>query len=147
MGNFTPYASLAGGLLIGVSATLLLMAGRLAGISGILAGLIPFNKNDGLWRILFIVGLIIGAGLYPALGGDMSAININPYGLSETTHTAILIIAGLLVGIGTSVGAGCTSGHGICGIGRLSVRSIIATVTFVVVAAVTVFILRLIVGG
>ncbi|MEH6527599.1 MAG: YeeE/YedE thiosulfate transporter family protein [Sneathiella sp.] len=147
MDNFTPYASLAGGLLIGISATLLLMAGRMAGISGILAGLIPFDSKDNLWRILFIVGLIIGAGLYPALGGDMSAMNINPYELSETTHTALLIIAGLLVGIGTYVGAGCTSGHGICGIGRLSVRSIIATVTFVVVAALTVFIMRLIVGG
>ncbi|MEH6544842.1 MAG: YeeE/YedE thiosulfate transporter family protein [Sneathiella sp.] len=147
MENFTPYTALIGGILIGISATLLLMAGRLAGISGILSGLIPFNSKDSLWRVLFIVGLIIGAGLYPALGGDMSAMNINPYGVSETTHTALLITAGLLVGIGTYIGAGCTSGHGICGIGRLSVRSIIATVTFVVVAALTVFIMRLIVGG
>jgi uncharacterized protein len=147
MENFTPYASLAGGVLIGISATVLLLAGRLAGISGILSGLIPFSSKDSLWRVLFIVGLIVGAGLFPVVGGDMSFLDINPYGLTETAHTALLIVAGLLVGVGTYVGAGCTSGHGICGIGRLSVRSIIATVTFVVVAAITVFIMRLIVGG
>lgn len=147
MDNFTPYASLAGGLVIGISATLLLMAGRLAGISGILAGLIPFNSKDGFWRILFIIGLIIGAGFFLVVKGEMPAMNINPYDLSDTAHTILLIVAGLLVGIGTYVGAGCTSGHGICGIGRLSVRSIIATITFVAVAAATVFIMRLFVGG
>jgi len=147
MENFTPYASLFGGIIIGLSATVLLTTGKLAGISGILAGLLPPQGKDNLWRVLFIVGLFLGALLFPLVGGDISYIDLNPYQLGETAHIVLLIIGGLLVGGGTYIGAGCTSGHGVCGIGRLSIRSMMATVTFMVTAIVTVFIMRLMVGG
>ena len=147
MENFTPYSSLIGGIILGIASTLLLMAGRVAGISGILSNLIPPQSGDALWRVLFIVGLILGAAAYPALGGDMSFMNINPYQLSENTHYVMLIVAGLLVGAGTYIGAGCTSGHGICGLGRLSLRSLAAVMIFMVIAIVTVFIMRAAVGS
>ncbi|MCC3304689.1 YeeE/YedE family protein [Sneathiella sp. HT1-7] len=147
MENFTPYSSLIGGIILGIAATLLLMAGRIAGISGILSNLIPPQSNDALWRILFIAGLIVGAAAYPLFGGDMSFLNINPYQLSDNAHYALLVVAGLLVGAGTYVGAGCTSGHGICGLGRLSLRSLTAVMIFMAVAVVTVFIMRTVVGG
>lgn len=147
MENFTPYSSLIGGIILGVAATLLLMAGRIAGISGILSSLIPPQTGDALWRVLFIGGLIIGAAVYPLVGGDMAFLNVNPYQLSDNAHYVLLIIAGLLVGGGTYVGAGCTSGHGICGLGRLSLRSLTAVLIFMAVAVVTVFIMRIVVGG
>ncbi len=147
MENFTPYSSLIGGIILGIASTLLLMAGRIAGISGILSNLIPPQSGDALWRVLFIVGLIAGAVAYPVFGGDMAFLNVNPYQLSDNAHYTLLVIAGLLVGGGTYVGAGCTSGHGICGLGRLSLRSLTAVLIFMAVAVVTVFIMRSVVGG
>ncbi|WP_169568598.1 YeeE/YedE family protein [Sneathiella limimaris] len=147
MENFTPYLSLAGGLIIGISATILLTGGRIAGISGILGGLVPPVVSDLGWRVLFVLGLIGGAVLFPISGGDISYININPYNWSDNEHYIAMIIGGLLVGLGTNIGAGCTSGHGICGLGRLSARSLVATITFMVVAVITVFIIRTFLGA
>jgi uncharacterized protein len=147
MENFTPFLSLTGGLVIGLASTILLMGGRIAGISGILGGLIPTAAPDKKWRILFLLGLIGGAVLFPIAGGDISYININPYALSDDMHYAALVAGGLLVGMGTTIGAGCTSGHGICGLGRLSARSLVATVTFMAVAVVVVFLIRTFVGA
>lgn len=146
MENFTPIASLIGGLIIGGSATVLLLTGRMAGISGIFAGLLPPKANDWQWRSLFVVGLIIGAALYPLLGGNMAFIDLNPYGLSEKAHLGLIAGAGLLVGFGTYIGSGCTSGHGVCGMARLSPRSIAATAVFMIAAFVTVFVTRHLLG-
>jgi uncharacterized membrane protein YedE/YeeE len=146
--NFTPLSALGGGLLIGISATmLLLLQGRLAGISGILGGLWRAQSGDGLWRFLFLLGLVAGVWLFMLLGGDVSARNINPHALGDTAHLVVLVAGGLLVGIGTQVGSGCTSGHGVCGLGRFSMRSLVATCVFMVVAAVTVIIVRVVTGG
>lgn len=140
-----PLASLFGGMLLGISASLLLLFnGKIAGISGILAGLLAKNTaaNERVWRWLFVFGMIAG-GLFAAqlLAGEffveLSWQDALPTEFSSSTLT--LIIAGLLVGAGTKLGNGCTSGHGICGIGRLSMRSLVATVTFMLVAAVTVY--------
>ncbi|MEP3244778.1 MAG: YeeE/YedE family protein [Sneathiella sp.] len=147
MENFTPFLSLAGGLVLGLSATLLLAGGRIAGVSGILGGLIPPAAIEKKWRLLFLLGLIGGAALYPIIGGDISYISLNPYGFEDQFHYAALIIGGLLVGMGTSIGSGCTSGHGVCGLGRLSVRSLAATVTFMIIAALVVFLIRQITGA
>ena len=146
MENFTPYSSLIGGIIIGIAATVLLMVGKIAGISGILEGLLPPRPNDRLWRFIFVIGLVLGAAIYPLVGGDVGYIELNPYQVGESAHLVLLIVGGLLVGIRTYIGAGCTSGHGICGIGRLSARSILATITFMITAIVTVFIMRQIVG-
>ena len=133
--NFTPWASLAGGALIGLAAALLLLCnGRIAGVSGIVGGLIKPRLHDASWRIAFVGGLIV-APLIWQLFNQLPTIQINvDYGL--------LIIAGLLVGIGTRYGAGCTSGHGVCGISRLSPRAIIATLTFMAAGFVTVYVVR-----
>ena len=134
-----PWESLFGGMLLGVSATLLLLLnGKIAGISGVLTGLLVPKKQDYAWRVLFIVGMIFGG-----VGGVGGVHYLGAYVPSEYNATvSTLVIAGLLVGIGTRLGNGCTSGHGICGIGRLSVRSMIATATFMIVAAITVFVLN-----
>ena len=134
-----PWESLFGGMLLGVSATLLLLLnGKIAGISGVLTGLLVPKKQDYAWRVLFIVGMIFGG-----VGGVVGVHYLGAYVPSEYNATvSTLVIAGLLVGIGTRLGNGCTSGHGICGIGRLSVRSMIATATFMIVAAITVFVLN-----
>ena len=148
MENFTPISATIGGLLIGLSATmLLLLHGRIAGISGIVGGLLPPKSGDSAWRIVFVVGLIAGAGLYPLLGGDVSATNVNPYALDNASHLIVLVLGGLLVGFGTQVGSGCTSGHGVCGLGRLSPRSLVATLIFMATAAITVFIVRSVAGA
>ncbi|RLV58731.1 YeeE/YedE family protein [Parashewanella curva] len=126
-----PLLSLLGGALLGCSGILLLLFnGKIAGISGILGGLFTRNHQQSRWRWLFIAGMISGGFLALPVGEMPSQFTSSPL---------ILAIAGLLVGIGTKLGNGCTSGHGICGIGRLSLRSFIATVTFMVVAAITVF--------
>ncbi|MGR6862298.1 YeeE/YedE family protein [uncultured Aliivibrio sp.] len=128
-----PWESLFGGMLLGVSATLLLLLnGKIAGISGVLTGLMTPKNRDYAWRWLFVFGMVSGGvfGVY-FLGAEV------PKEYAATT--SMLIVAGLLVGIGTRLGNGCTSGHGICGIGRLSVRSMVATAVFMFVAAVTVF--------
>ena len=138
--NFTPVAALIGGVLIGMAALLLLaLNGRIAGISGILGGLLPPVAGDTTWRLAFIAGLML-AGLGFTYRGDLSAIEIE-------ADTPVLIMAGLLVGIGTRIGSGCTSGHGICGVGRLSPRGMVATAIFVGVGMVTVFIARHMVGA
>lgn len=141
MENFTPVSALAGGLLIGVSAALLLwLNGRIAGISGIAGGLISGAASDRAWRALFLIGLIGGVALYRLAGGPLEEIELTP-------SLPLLAAGGLLVGIGTRIGGGCTSGHGVCGLGRLSPRSIAATVTFIVAAGATVFVVRHILGG
>jgi uncharacterized protein len=133
--NFTPWASLAGGALIGLAAAILMLFnGRIAGISGIVGGLIKPRLRDAGWRIAFVGGLIIAPLLWQ-LFKQLPNIQIDAgYGL--------LIMAGLIVGMGTRYGAGCTSGHGVCGISRLSPRSVIATLTFMAAGFATVYVLR-----
>lgn len=141
MENFTPYSALLGGMLIGVSASWLLLAtGRIAGISGILGGLLVSPADEKLWRALFVGGLIGGCWLVRMASGDAIAVTIS-------ASTKELVLAGLLVGIGTRAGSGCTSGHGVCGIARLSPRSIAATLTFMASGALTVFVMRHLLGG
>jgi uncharacterized membrane protein YedE/YeeE len=134
--NSTWLLALAGGVLIGLSATLLLwLNGRVAGVSGILNGVLFPRSRDVAWRAAFLLGLIVAAGLYMALvpGAPQPRVDFPRAGL---------IAAGLLVGFGTRMGNGCTSGHGVCGIGRLSVRSIAAVVTFRATAIATTFVVR-----
>lgn len=142
MENFTPVSALIGGLLIGLSAVLLLgMNGRIAGISGIVGSLWRPERGEVAWRIAFIVGLLGGAlGYRFAVGAEAAAIEL-------TSSWPLLVVAGLLVGFGTRLGSGCTSGHGVCGLARLSPRSLTATSVFILVAAITVFIARHVVGG
>jgi len=131
MENFTPWSSLAGGALLGCSAVILLLySGKTAGISGIFSGLLMPKKGEFLWRFLFILGMIIS--FYLVTPFTLEIPNMNE-------PTLLYVIAGLLVGFGTKMGNGCTSGHGIIGIGRLSKRSIIATLTFIATAAAIVF--------
>lgn len=148
MENFEPISATVGGLLLGLSATLLLLLqGRIAGISGILGGLLPPSTNDAIWRLLFIVGLVAGAALYRLFGGGVADLNVNPFALSDGAHLALLVAGGLLVGFGTRIGSGCTSGHGICGLGLLSIRSLGATLTFMLTAGLTGIVIRLAAGG
>src|SRR3954454_3651156 len=141
MSNFTPVSAAIGGVLIGLSAVLLmLLTGRIAGISGIFSGLLNLRGEDKGWRIAFIVGLILA----PIIAGWIG------YGMSQPKLPAswvIIVAAGLLVGFGTRLGGGCTSGHGICGIGRLSARSMAATIVFVAMAVATVAVTRHVMGG
>jgi uncharacterized membrane protein YedE/YeeE len=128
--------ALAGGVLIGLAATLLLwLNGRAAGVSGILNGVIFPKREDIAWRAAFLVGLITAGGLYMALVPGAS--------LPRTDYSRVaLIVAGLLVGFGTRMGNGCTSGHGVCGLGRLSLRSLVAVLTFMTTAIMTTFVIR-----
>lgn len=133
--------SLVGGGLIGIAATLMLLFnGRVTGISGIIASSLTKPASDGLWRWMFISGLIVGGFLIQAIRPDFFT------NISGRSAIAILI-AGLLVGYGTVMGSGCTSGHGICGISRLSVRSVIATLTFMLFGFLTVQAVRYFMGG
>jgi uncharacterized protein len=127
---------LIGGALIGLAAVLLLAPnGRVAGVSGILGGLLTSNiGSERFWRVAFIFGLIAGAALYALASGGL------PLELEASLPT--LVIAGLLVGVGTRLGSGCTSGHGVCGLAHRSPRSLTATMIFMVVAALTVFLMR-----
>jgi uncharacterized protein len=134
--HFTPYAALAGGVLIGLAAVLLLwLNGRIAGVSGVAAGLWFSVRGERLWRLLFLVGLVLGGGAWVLLSGE-------PAPRRTGFPVAALVIAGLLVGYGTSLAGGCTSGHGVCGLARLSPRSLAATAVFLVVAIVTTFLVR-----
>jgi uncharacterized membrane protein YedE/YeeE len=137
--NFTPWLSLAGGVLIGLAtAMFLLLNGRIAGISGILGGLLRPTKGDVGWRIAFVAGLVFSPIAF-SVAAPLPAVQIN----ADATS---LIMAGLLVGIGTRYGSGCTSGHGVCGISRLSPRSMVATALFMLAGFVTVFITRHLIG-
>lgn len=134
--DFTPVSGLFGGMLIGVAAAmLLLLNGRIAGISGIVGGmLVPKVRGLFGWRTMFVVGLLVGASSYAlAMGGVPVEIEAS---------LPVLVLAGLLVGFGTRLGSGCTSGHGVCGIGRMSKRSIAATAVFFGVAIATVFVVN-----
>ncbi|ETX27262.1 YeeE/YedE family protein [Roseivivax isoporae] len=136
---FTPLASLAGGVLIGLSAVLLMaLYGRIAGISGITAGgLLPAGTPapDRGWRVAFVAGIVLAPLAFGAVTGALP---------TQTVPSAPLAmaLAGLAVGLGTALGSGCTSGHGVCGLARLSPRSLVAVLTFMVTAGVTVFVLR-----
>ena len=137
MDNFTPVPAQIGGALIGLAAaSLLLFHGKIAGISGIVGGITNPEKSDRAWRVAFVVGLLLG-GL--ALG------IVYPVALPSTFDGSLvyLAVAGLFVGVGTRMANGCTSGHGVCGIGRFSPRSVIATLTFMATGAATVYVLRL----
>lgn len=140
MEHFSPVSALAGGLLIGVAASLLLwLNGRIAGIAGIASGLLAWRPGEVFWRLLFLGGLVAGAGLCYGLLGNAPAPRAEFPGW-------LLGVAGVLVGFGTSLGNGCTSGHGVCGLGRLSLRSLVATLTFLITAIVTTFVVRHVFG-
>ena len=131
--NFTPYSSLIGGLIIGFSVILYLYTtGKLAGVSGIFANAIT-SSNNRFTNFLFLLGLVIGPAIY---------LLIKDANFEITRSITLITIGGFLVGFGTSLGRGCTSGHGVCGISRLSFRSIIATLLFVIIAMITVFLLQ-----
>lgn len=142
MNNFTPLSAVIGGLLIGASTALFLLSnGRIAGISGILGGLFPPGSSGEFgWRIAFLSGMLVAPVLCVGAGGVPLHVEIDAsYG--------VLVVAGLLVGFGSRLGAGCTSGHGVCGIGRASPRSVAATIVFMAVAIVTVFATRHLIGA
>jgi uncharacterized membrane protein YedE/YeeE len=148
MENFTPVSAAMGGLMIGLSAIILLaLLGQVAGISGIITGLLRAKPGDSLWRALFLGGLIAGTFIYTLVSRNETPINLNPFALSEVAHLAMLISAGLLIGFGSYIGSGCTSGHGICGLARFSIRSISATLTFMLTAVLTVLVVRLVIGA
>ena len=138
---FTPIASLAGGLLIGLSAVLLmLLRGRIMGATGVLAGvLLPASRTDWTWRVLLLIGMLCGPWIYLTFSGALPAIQV-------PVSTGMLLIGGFLVGIGVTLGSGCTSGHGVCGMARLSPRSIAATLTFMVTTGITVYLVRHVMG-
>jgi uncharacterized membrane protein YedE/YeeE len=137
MTEFTPIASLIGGAMIGLSAVLLMAThGRIAGISGIAVRMLPpYLDKDAMGRVAFIIGIIAAPLLYATVTGAWPPMTI-------AGGTGLMVVAGLLVGFGSVWGNGCTSGHGICGLSRLSVRSLVAVVTFMITAAVTVYITR-----
>jgi len=136
---FTPWHALAGGVLIGIAAAMfVLLNGRIAGISGVLGGLLSPAKGDIAWRLAFVGGLVISPALY-TLFFDAPLIQIDA-GLGA------LVLGGLLVGVGTRYGAGCTSGHGVCGLSRLSLRSLVATLGFMGSGFATVFVIRHVLG-
>ncbi|MFC4725927.1 YeeE/YedE family protein [Glycocaulis abyssi] len=136
---FTPLSALAGGVLIGLSAVMLMaLNGRIAGIAGIVGGLLgpaPFNGLDRFWRLAFVAGLVAAPALWFAVTGAMPEVAV-------TDSWPLLIVAGLIVGAGTQIGSGCTSGHGVCGLARLSPRSLVATGVFMAAALATVFVTR-----
>jgi len=139
MNDFAPLSGLVGGVLIGAAAVLLWLGlGRIAGISGILASLA--RARDRGWRLAFLVGLIAAPLLYGLAGGALPEPNI-------TGSHAALVAGGLLVGYGTRLGGGCTSGHGVCGLARLSLRSLVATCVFLGAGMATVFVARHLIGG
>lgn len=132
---FTPWSSLAGGMLIGLAAALfVLLNGRIAGISGVLGGLLKPLRGDIAWRVAFVAG-IVGAPLVYSGFAALPALQID-------ADAGLLVLAGLLVGVGTRYGAGCTSGHGVCGLARLSPRSLAATATFMAAGFAVVYVMR-----
>lgn len=138
--NFTPFDAASGGVLIGVAvAILLFFNGRIAGISGILGGLFNFKKHDTAWRLAFLAGLVFSASIW-RLVADLPAIQLD-------ASLSTIFVAGILVGVGTSFASGCTSGHGVCGLSRISPRSLVATLIFMATGIVTVFIVRHVLGA
>jgi uncharacterized membrane protein YedE/YeeE len=137
--HFTPWTSLGGGILIGVAAGLLILAsGKILGVSGILGGLFRPRAGDAGWRVLFVLGLFLA----PLAWRSLAALQAPPI----SANSAVLAIGGLLVGFGTRLGSGCTSGHGICGLSRLSPRSLVATALFMLAGFATVFVTRHVIG-
>ena len=133
--HFTPWAALAGGVLLGLaSALFVLLNGRILGISGIVGGLLRPRAGDMGWRLAFVLGMLVAPGLYwLVVGPTQPRIDAN---------SGMVVIAGLLVGVGTRYGSGCTSGHGVCGLSRMSPRSLVATLAFMGAGFVTVFLIR-----
>jgi uncharacterized membrane protein YedE/YeeE len=139
---FTPWASLGGGVLIGIASTLLMLTlGRVMGATGILAGMFaPSSGPDFAWRAALLAGMVSGPGLVWLVSGEMPAVQV-------PISTLALIIGGVIVGIGVTFGSGCTSGHGVCGMARLSPRSLVATITFMIFTGLTVYLIRHVFGG
>ena len=141
MENFTPLSALAGGALMGLGAVVLLwLTGRIAGVSGIIAGLLPPGRGDALWRLAFLVGLVGGAAIYRTLGGPLQVLQF-------TMSTFMIVIGGLLVGLGAGLAGGCTSGHGLCGVARASKRSLLALSVFILAAGLTIYLIRHVLRG
>lgn len=138
--TFTPLSAALGGILIGLAAVLLLAAsGRIAGVSGIVGGLLRGRHPDFSWRLAFVIGLWLGALCYALARGELPRVELD-------AKWPLLGVAGLLVGFGTAMANGCTSGHGVCGLGRLSPRSFVAVIVFVGCAVATTFVMRHVVG-
>ena len=141
MEGFTPVSAVLGGAMIGASASLLLLlTGRIAGVSGILGGLLARPSRETAWRAAFVAGLVLAPFAYAGLGGRLPPVTVG-------ASFPLLILAGLLVGFGARLGGGCTSGHGVCGLGRGSPRSLAATGTFMAVAVLTVLVARRLAGA
>ena len=139
---FTPFASTVGGALIGLAAVLLMaLRGRIFGATGVLAGFLhPASRSDWSWRALLLAGMVSGPALFRLFAGDWPTIDV-PIGLPA------LLVGGFFVGVGVTFGSGCTSGHGVCGMARLSPRSFAATAVFMATTAITVFLVRHVIGG
>lgn len=142
MTEFTPLASLAGGILIGIASILLMgLFGRVMGATGILAGFVwPSSRDDWAWRATLLAGMVTAPALYFLVSGQSVDVQV-------PVSTPAMIIGGLIVGVGVTYGGGCTSGHGVCGMARVSPRSIVATLVFMVAAIVTVYVTRHVMGG
>lgn len=140
--EFTPWASLFGGILIGASAVMLMaFQGRIFGATGILAGFIqPTSSSDWSWRAWLLAGMVTGPLAVRLLTGEMPAVQV-------PMSTGALIVGGVIVGVGVTYGSGCTSGHGVCGNARLSPRSLVATATFMITTGITVYVIRHVLGG
>jgi uncharacterized membrane protein YedE/YeeE len=140
MTEFTPWMSLAGGVLIGLSAVLLMaLHGRIAGMTAILGGIIPPFPADWAWRAAFLAGAVIAPMIWVATGNTIE--------FSVPLSIPMLVIGGVIVGIGVTYGSGCTSGHGVCGMARLSPRSIVATLVFMAFSIATVYVVRHVIGA
>lgn len=139
---FTPIASFGGGLAVGLGAVLLMLGlGRILGITGILSGLLSAaNRDEVLWRAALVLGMVLAPGLIFAATGAWPALDV-------PVSPLMIAAGGLIAGYGASLGSGCTSGHGVCGLSRLSVRSLVAVPVFMATAAVTVFVIRHVMGG
>jgi uncharacterized protein len=139
LAHFTPLPALAGGLLIGLAVALLVLGnGRIAGISGIVGGLLDTKSRDRSWRVAFVLGMFVAPWMFRSFAALPS--------VTIASSPLLLMVAGLLVGIGTRYASGCTSGHGVCGISRGSIRSLAATATFMAVGFITVFVIRHLLG-
>ena len=141
MENFTPVSASIGGALIGLSAVFLMLSnGRIAGISGIFSGTVFADRGERAWRISFVIGLIAAPLLYQLISGNSPAFDMQ-------ASWPLIIVGGLLVGFGTRLGSGCTSGHGVCGLSRLSLRSMVAVLVFMAAGMITVAAVRMAMGG